>query len=120
MIKVTALAALTPERFDAPLYELPPEERPEGLRDFTVTVAGPERYDGEKPYTYVVRDHTTEGAWIQALTWHMRTNETLDAHVVASESHAGLPPSDAGYFWNDLRPEEQLAAVPAPSGEAEQ
>ncbi|MFF4506677.1 hypothetical protein [Streptomyces sp. NPDC001401] len=108
---MTVFPTLTPERFDAPLYDLPQEERSEEPRDFTVTVAGPERYDGEKPYTYVVRDHTTEGAWIQALTWHMRENETLDVHVGASESHAGLPPADAGYHWNDLRPEAQLAAL---------
>ncbi|MFC4463986.1 hypothetical protein ACFPH6_05310 [Streptomyces xiangluensis] len=111
MIAVTAFATLTPERFDAPLYELPQEQWSEKPRDFTVTVVGPERYDGEQPYTYVVRDHTTEGAWIQALTWHMRENETLDAYVVASESHAGLPPADAGYHWNDLRSEAQHAAL---------
>ncbi|WP_405537573.1 hypothetical protein OG787_32540 [Streptomyces sp. NBC_00075] len=111
MLTVSPFAPLTPERFDAPLYELPQEEWSEEPRDFTVTVAGPERFDGEEPYTYVVRDHTVEAAWIQALTWHMRENETLDAHVIASESHVGLPPADAGYHWNDLRPEGQSAAM---------
>lgn len=108
---MTAFTTLTPERFDTPLYELPQEEWSEEPRDYTVTVAGPERYDGEQPYTYVVRDHSTEQAWIQALTWHMRENETLDAHVVAAESHAGLPPDDAGYHWNDLRPEAEHAEL---------
>jgi hypothetical protein len=73
------------------------------LRDFTVTVAGPERHNGEKPYAYVVRDFSTEQAWSQALAWHIRTNETTDAHVVPSLSHDGAPPRNAGYIWNDLR-----------------
>lgn len=111
MITVTAFATLTPEPFESPLYELPQEEWSEEPRDYTVTVAGPERYDGEQPFTYVVRDHTTEQAWIQAVTWHMRENQTLDAHVIAAESHAGLPPTDAGYHWNDLRPEVQHAEL---------
>ncbi|MGA5506903.1 hypothetical protein [Streptomyces umbrinus] len=111
MITVTAFATLTPERFESPLCELPQEEWSEEPRDNTVTVAGPERYDGEQPYTYVVRDNTTEQAWIQALTWHMWENQTLDAYVVAAESHAGLPSADAGYHWNDLRPEAQHAEL---------
>lgn len=37
----------------------------------------------------------------------MRENQTLDAHVIAAESHAGLPLTDAGCHWNDLRPEAQ-------------
>jgi hypothetical protein len=78
-------------------------ERASRIRDFTVTVAGPERHDGEKPYTYVVRDHSTDQAWAQALAWHIRTNETTDAHVVPSLSHDGPPPCNAGYYWNDLR-----------------
>lgn len=101
---MTAFATLTPERFDAPLYEMPREKRSGSAQDFTVTIAGPERHDGEEPYTYVVRDHSTEGAWIQALTWHMCENETLDAFVVVSQSHVGLPPADPGYHWTDLRP----------------
>jgi hypothetical protein len=73
------------------------------LRDFTVTVAGPERHNGEKPYVYVVRDSSTEQAWAQALAWHIRTNETTDAHVLPSLSHDGPPPRSAGYIWNYLR-----------------
>jgi hypothetical protein len=102
---------LTPERFHAPLYDVPDDETHFELRDFTVTVAGPERWDGERPFTYVVRAHSTAQAWAQALAWHVQTNETLDAYVVAAMSHGGPPPSSAGYRWNDLRGIADFPAV---------
>jgi hypothetical protein len=102
---------LTPERFHAPLYDVPDDETPFELRDFTVTVAGPERWNGERPFTYVVRAYSTALAWAQALTWHLRTNEALDAYVVAAMSHDGPPPSYAGYRWNDLRGIADLPSV---------
>jgi len=117
---VTAFATLTPERFDGPLYDLPYEKWAVEAQDYTVTVAGPERYDGAGPYTHVVRDHTTEGAWCQALAWHVLHEECLDVHVVASESHIGLPPADPGYAWIDLRPEALLVQLQAQVAQAEE
>lgn len=105
---------LTPERFDARLYDIPqeyPGDWTEAPKPFTVTVAGPERHDGEKPYTYVLDALYTEEAWVKALAWHMVENIALDAYVVASQSHEGLPPEDAGYQWNDLRPNQARSAT---------
>jgi hypothetical protein len=89
-------------------------------QDYTVTVAGPERYDGAGPYTYVVRDHTTEGARCQALAWHLLHEECLDVHVVTSESPIGLPPADPGYAWIDLRPEALLVQLQTQVAQAEE
>jgi hypothetical protein len=97
---------LTPERFAEELYNLPYEDSAD-LRDFTVTVAGPERWNGEAPYTYVVRGPYKTLAWSEALAWHLLNEEVLDAYVVASLSHDGPPPPDAGYVWNDLRPQQE-------------
>lgn len=74
-------------------------------RDFTVTVAGPERHDGEKPYTYLVKEHSTTLAWAKVLAWFMVEQEAPDAHVVAGLSFEGVPEPGCGYFWTDLRPE---------------
>ncbi|NGO67869.1 DUF6884 domain-containing protein [Streptomyces boncukensis] len=87
-----------------PLYELPYDYK-QTARDFTVTVAGPERHDGEKPYTYLVKEYSTALAWAKVLAWFMVEQETPDAHVVASESFEGVPEPGCGYFWTDLRPE---------------
>ncbi|MEN8650199.1 hypothetical protein ABCR94_06030 [Streptomyces sp. 21So2-11] len=93
----------TPERFGEPLYEGLDDEVASDPRDFTVTIAGGERHDGEKPYTYVVRERMTRRAWAKALAWHMVEREDIDAFVVTAESHEGLPPHGCGYSWNDLR-----------------
>lgn len=87
-----------------PLYDLPYDYN-QRERPFTVTVAGPERHDGEKPYTYVVAEYSTERAWSKALGWFMVEQETVDAHVVAGLSFEGTPERGCGYFWTDLRPE---------------
>lgn len=68
-------------------------------------VAGPERHDGEKPYTFVVNECSTEKAWAAVLAWFMVDMETVDAHVVAGDSCEGVPEPECGYFWIDLRAE---------------
>lgn len=102
---------LTPERFQEALYRLPDEECGTQLRDFTVTVAGPERWDSEAPYTYVVRADTAQRAWVRALAWHLLHEEVLDAYVVASESRQGVPSRDIEWAWNDVRPAQEQAAT---------
>ncbi|MFE0765398.1 DUF6884 domain-containing protein [Streptomyces smyrnaeus] len=87
-----------------PLYHVP-DDYSQRERPFTVTVAGTERHDGEKPYTYVVSECSTEKAWAKVLAWFMVDQETVDAHVVAGESFEGEPEPGCGYFWTDLRPE---------------
>ncbi|WP_433856696.1 DUF6884 domain-containing protein [Streptomyces kronopolitis] len=87
-----------------PLYDVP-DDYSQRVRTFAVTVAGPQRHDGEKPYTYVVSEHSTEKAWAKVLAWFMVEQETVDAHVVAGESFEGEPEAGCGYFWTDLRSE---------------
>ncbi|MEU8870476.1 DUF6884 domain-containing protein [Streptomyces javensis] len=87
-----------------PLYDVP-DDYSERKRTFTVTVAGDERHQGEKPYAYVVSERSTEKAWAKVLAWFMVDQETVDAHVVASESFEGEPEAGCGYFWTDLRSE---------------
>jgi hypothetical protein len=72
-------------------------------RDFTVTIAGTERHDGESPYTYVVRAASQSLAWSTALSTHIRREDTVDCYIVPSESFEGVPAEDCGYHWNDLR-----------------
>ncbi|MFD6934694.1 hypothetical protein ACFWAP_00865 [Streptomyces goshikiensis] len=93
------------EVFDAgPLYRISIEDStPSEAREFTVTVAGPERHDGEKPYTYVVSATSKQEAWVEALTTHMQEQETIDCFVVEAMSSEGAPPKSAGYHWRDLR-----------------
>lgn len=91
---------------------------------FTVTVAGPERHDGEKPYTYVLHAADLPQARALALAHHIAENE-LDmerdsgapcdpnAFVVegAWDTFPGPPAWPAnlpGRAWNDLRENEDL------------
>ncbi|WP_019548596.1 DUF6884 domain-containing protein [Streptomyces sulphureus] len=87
-----------------PLYDVP-DDYSQRERTFTITVAGTERHDGEKPYTYVVSECSTKKAWAKVLAWVMVDQETVDAHVVAGESFEGEPEPGCGYFWTDLRSE---------------
>jgi hypothetical protein len=98
----------TPERFDERLYGSLPDDYSQAERPFAVTIAGPERHNGEAPYTYVVTECSTEKAWAKALAWHMVENERVDCFVVAAESFEGTP-ADKGhtYHWTDLRPEHE-------------
>lgn len=93
---------------------------------FTVTVAGPERHDGEKPYTYVLRAADLPQARALALEHHIDENELdvdrdsgaprdPDAFVVegAWDTFPGPPPWPEdlpGRAWNDLRENEDLLA----------
>ncbi|HEV2633545.1 MAG TPA: hypothetical protein VGX23_00270 [Actinocrinis sp.] len=92
----------------------------------TVTVAGPERHDGEKPYTYCLHATDLDAARALALAHHIEQNELTydwetggtcdpDALVIegAWETFTGAPtwPADLpGRAWNDLREDEQLLA----------
>lgn len=100
----------TPQRFGQPLYEgLPDDDYTKEPRDFTVAVAGSQRHEGDKPWAYVVSAHSTELAWAKVLGWHMVTHADVDAFVVAEKSFLGVP-VNAGYNWNDLRPEQRRRA----------
>ncbi|MET9083686.1 hypothetical protein ABZX77_17625 [Streptomyces sp. NPDC004237] len=110
----------TPELYGGePLYDGFPDDYSARDRTFTVTIAGTERYDGEKPHKYVLEARSTQVAWAEALAWHMVAEETPDCYVVAGESFAGVPAGDVGFQWNDLRAEQKrrrnldgLAPVP--------
>jgi hypothetical protein len=68
------------------------------MKDYTVTISGEEREDGEKPYTYVVSACSPAEAAEQALIGHGPAfGLTLEGIV------PGVPPDECGYHWNDLR-----------------
>jgi hypothetical protein len=75
------------------------------MKVFTMTIAGCERFDGEKPYTYVENARDQFEAVGLALRHHcLNTEEGLDdIKVMGSMSHEGLPADDCGYNWNDER-----------------
>jgi hypothetical protein len=77
-------------------------------RDFTVTIAGSERHDGEAPYTYVVSAESQQQAWATALSTHIRREESVDCFIVPEQSFNGLPADDCGYHWNDLRGQDRF------------
>jgi hypothetical protein len=98
------LSGSVSDLFDShPLYEGLHYEHPSEKRDWTVTIAGSERHDGEAPYTYVVSAETQEQAWATALSTHIRREESVDCFIVPGKSHEGVPAEDCGYHWNDLR-----------------
>ena len=76
------------------------------MKTFTVTIAGLERYDGEKPYTYVVAAADADAAWQQVYDEFVRDRwlpgETPDVERV--EVVEGVPARNCGYYWNDRRP----------------
>jgi hypothetical protein len=71
------------------------------MATYTVTVAGRERYDGEKPYTYVIEDERAIDAVIRVMAHHRVENE--DDDVIPIEVFAGVPGPNCGYVWNELR-----------------
>lgn len=95
---------LTPERYGGePLYAGLAHNYSQRERPFTITVAGPERYDGGPPTIYVVDACSTESAWSKALAWHMTAEETPDCLVLEDGSFEGIPAGAAGFHWSDLR-----------------
>lgn len=95
---------------------------------FTLTWAGPERHDGEKPYSFVVcgsdlddarRTLVTLPFWRQWYEeqrgWNDPDDQAPDVLFIADESHPGIPEWGA---YNDLRREQaehQAAAPEAPA-----
>lgn len=81
----------------------------EVLMDYTVTISGAEREDGQEPFTYVVT----------APDWHTATEYALHAHVAGGPAwrllglriesvEVGVPADDCGFTWNDLRPKKEV------------
>jgi hypothetical protein len=68
---------------------------------FTVTVAGPERHQLDKPFVWVL--HATDAlvAAERAMAHHRSAQETDD--VVLVSVVPGVPRANCGYAWNDLR-----------------
>ncbi|MFJ2627735.1 hypothetical protein ACIO6T_31115 [Streptomyces sp. NPDC087532] len=86
---------------------------------FTLTWAGPERHDGEKPYSFVVCGSDLDDArrtlsalpfwrqWYEERRgWNDSDDQAPDVHFVAAESHPGIPEWGA---YNDLRREQATA-----------
>lgn len=71
------------------------------LMPYTVTIAGPERYDYEKPYTYVVNARNAFDAAVKAGAHMSADVETKDVQFV--DIVPGVPPENCGYRWNDRR-----------------
>lgn len=71
------------------------------LLPYTVTIAGPERYDYEKPYTYVVNAKNAFDAAVKAAMHLSADIERKDLQFVAIVP--GVPPENCGYRWNDRR-----------------
>ncbi|MEV1244509.1 hypothetical protein [Nonomuraea sp. NPDC049750] len=81
------------------------------MKTFTVTIAGTERFDGEAPYTWVVKASDVMSAMNKALAYHALSQEQrlCDLEIDPLQTFEGLPPEDCEYHWNDLR----LAALEA-------
>ena len=72
------------------------------MTDYTVTIAGPERHDGQSPYTFVV----SAGCEREAVETAMKRMAEACDHsrdFVVRGVEVGVPPPDAGYWWNDCR-----------------
>lgn len=74
------------------------------LKPYTVTIAGPERHDGEKPWTYVVNAESEYDA-ITKVAAVMGCERRADLQFVSIIP--GVPPENCGYYWNDLRKEKR-------------
>lgn len=101
---VAAPGPVEAEFADAPMYDLPPDYR-QTARTYTVVIAGPRLYAGERSHVYVVEEYSTERAWAKALAWFMVEYETVDAFVVARSCREGVPSAHSSFYWDDLRPE---------------
>lgn len=72
------------------------------MSDYTVTIAGPERHDGESPFTFVVEAKDEAEAVSKALET-MRLYWPDKDDFVLQELWQGVPLETCGYCWNDLR-----------------
>lgn len=88
-----------------PLEPIPPDPtRPKRKEpNWTVTIAGPERHDGESPFTWLVRARTKDEAVQKAMQIHRGSQETEDVELV--EVRRGVPGRNCGYHYNDMREE---------------
>ncbi|WP_433435101.1 hypothetical protein [Nonomuraea sp. CA-141351] len=75
------------------------------IKIFTVTIAGPERFDGEAPYTWVVEAPDVTSAMNKAVAYHAlsQDEQVCDLEIDPLHTFEGLPPENCGYHWNDLR-----------------
>jgi len=73
------------------------------LKPYTVTIAGLERHDGEKPWTYVVNAESEYDAITKVAAGMGHDMGTADLQFV--EIIPGVPPENCGYHWNDIREE---------------
>lgn len=83
--------------------------------DFTVSIAGPERHDGEKGYVYVVTAENRQAA-IDAVMEHFKREQVTD-DVILESCVPGVP-VNAKYHWNDLRDITRIKAELVANGEA--
>lgn len=74
------------------------------MSDYTVTISGTEREDGEKPYTYVVSARNP-GEAVEMAMFHHGPRPDLKVEEVV----AGIPADDCGFHWNDRREGELMA-----------
>lgn len=81
------------------------------MQDYTVTISGTEREDGEKPYTYVVTADCCDRAVEYALHAHCSCGPEFGLRLESVEP--GVPPADCGYHWNDRRPAWRKAQEPS-------
>lgn len=79
---------------------------------FTVTIAGPERHDGEAPYTYVIEAVDLHAAVIMTQNHHQVEQEVTDTLVL--EVFEGVPSANCGYVWNDLRKPGRIKVTALP------
>lgn len=75
------------------------------LKEWTVTIAGSERHEGHKPYTYVVLADNASKAWKKVRDAFVKEQFTDDEtpDVVKVEVKPGNPGPDANFHWNDAR-----------------
>lgn len=70
------------------------------MKNWTVTVEGRERHDGENPYTYVIGAADKVAAGEAVVAHHKAQNNDDDVNLL--EVLPGVP-ENARYHWNDLR-----------------
>ncbi|SFI81184.1 hypothetical protein SAMN05216275_10554 [Streptosporangium canum] len=78
------------------------------LKTYTVTISGREREDGEKPYTWVVDAESPQAAESKALEIHAYSQDEAFEDLEVEEIFQGPPGANCGYFWNDMRPPENV------------